>query len=165
MSRLDAFIRRMQAQRACIELAADLVSGLEGFILELGLGQGRTFDHIRETFPDRKIYLVDDCMNPADGIEIEHSFAFKGDVVDVLPKLFDQLGAAFSVIHSDIGGSLWNNYTVDSPLISCLESWIPRLTIPNGVVVSNLPVSSVALVDLDLPSGIKKDKIYLYQRR
>src|SRR6202022_2543720 len=47
VSRLDSFIRRLKAQRACLDLAAGLVRGLDGEILELGLGNGRTYDHLR----------------------------------------------------------------------------------------------------------------------
>jgi hypothetical protein len=36
MSRLDSFIRRLEAQRACLNLAATLIDGLDGAVLELG---------------------------------------------------------------------------------------------------------------------------------
>ena len=55
MSRLDSFIRRLEAQRACLNQAAALIVGLDGAVLELGLGNGRTYDHVRELFPDREI--------------------------------------------------------------------------------------------------------------
>ena len=54
MSRLDSFIRRLEAQRACLDLAARLIEGLEGEILELGLGNGRTYDHLRQLLPGSK---------------------------------------------------------------------------------------------------------------
>ena len=50
MSRLDSFIRRLEAQRACLNRAAELIGDLEGVVLELGLGNGRTYDHLRELF-------------------------------------------------------------------------------------------------------------------
>ena len=52
MSRLDSFIRRLQAQRACLSEAAAQIRGVDGFVLELGLGNGRTFDHLREICAD-----------------------------------------------------------------------------------------------------------------
>ena len=55
MSRLDSFIRRLEAQRACLNRAAELIRDIDGFVLELGLGNGRTYDHLRELFPDRDI--------------------------------------------------------------------------------------------------------------
>ena len=55
MSRLDSFIRRLVAQRACLDHAAQLIGGLDGAVLELGLGNGRTYDHLRSLFPGREI--------------------------------------------------------------------------------------------------------------
>ena len=52
MSRLDSFIRRVSAQRDCLNMAKDMIADVPGPILELGLGNGRTFDHLRELFPD-----------------------------------------------------------------------------------------------------------------
>ena len=42
MSRLDSFIRRMSAQRDCLNHVADLLADVEGPVMELGLGNGRT---------------------------------------------------------------------------------------------------------------------------
>src|SRR5713226_3822440 len=71
MRRLDSFIRRLEAQRACLDRAAELIRGLDGFVLELGLGNGRTYDHLRALFPDRAIYVCErrvaahpDCVPP-----------------------------------------------------------------------------------------------------
>ncbi len=73
MSRLDSFIRRLEAQRACLDMAAALVGGLDGPALELGLGNGRTYDHLRELCPDRQIYVCErsvaahpDCVPPSE---------------------------------------------------------------------------------------------------
>ena len=46
-------IRRLEAQRACLASAAEIVENLPGPFLELGLGNGRTYDHLRELAPDR----------------------------------------------------------------------------------------------------------------
>ena len=44
MSRLDSAIRRLQAQRLCLNAAVAYVEELPGPVLELGLGNGRTYD-------------------------------------------------------------------------------------------------------------------------
>ena len=81
MSRLDSFIRRLEAQRACLDRAAELIAGLDGVVLELGLGNGRTYDHLRELFPDRDIYVCErqvaahpDCIPPADRLLLGDMF-------------------------------------------------------------------------------------------
>src|SRR5260370_42633198 len=72
MSRLDSFIRRLEAQRACLDRAAQLIRGLGGDVLELGLGNGRTYDHLRTLLPDRDIFVCErqvmahpDCVPPS----------------------------------------------------------------------------------------------------
>jgi hypothetical protein len=85
MSRLDSVIRRLQAQRACLARAAALIRDLPGPVLELGLGNGRTYDHLRETLPAREIFVFErevaahpDCVPPADHLLL-------GDIHDTLP--------------------------------------------------------------------------------
>ena len=59
MSRLDSFINRVTAQRACLNWVAPLLAGRPGPILELGLGNGRTYSHLRQLFPDRQIWVFE----------------------------------------------------------------------------------------------------------
>ena len=47
MSLLDSKIRRVKAQRACLNHAVAMTHAMSGPILELGLGNGRTYDHLR----------------------------------------------------------------------------------------------------------------------
>ena len=73
MSRLDSFIARMQAQRDCLNFLKPAIDALPGPILEVGLGNGRTYDHLRDLFPGRDIYVFErkvaahpDCIPPDD---------------------------------------------------------------------------------------------------
>ncbi len=59
MSRLDSFIRRALAQRDCLGDAARLIDGLPGPVIELGLGNGRTYGHLRTLLPAREIFVFD----------------------------------------------------------------------------------------------------------
>ncbi|MFN9941622.1 MAG: class I SAM-dependent methyltransferase, partial [bacterium] len=60
MSRLESFIRRLEAQRRCLDWAAQAIAGYPGAVLELGLGNGRTYDHLRDRLgPARAIYAFD----------------------------------------------------------------------------------------------------------
>ncbi len=74
MSRLDAFIRRLTAQRACLGLAAEMLTGTSGPVLEIGLGNGRTYDHL-----------------------------FLGDIHGTLPGIMDRIGQPAVLAHADIG--------------------------------------------------------------
>src|SRR5262249_1478062 len=103
MSRLDSFIRPMQAQRACLDYAARLISALPGNVLEFGLGNGRTYDHLRQQLPARDIYVFDrqltthrSCVPPAGRL-------FLGDVIHTLPVAVARLGSNTALANVDIG--------------------------------------------------------------
>src|SRR4029077_6189728 len=72
-SLLDGSIARMQAQRDCLNFLKPAVDALPGPILEVGLGNGRTYDHLRDLFPGRDIYVFErkvaahpECIPPDD---------------------------------------------------------------------------------------------------
>ena len=103
MSRLDSFIRRLEAQRACLERAVAMVEGLDGPILELGLGNGRTYDHLRQLCPAREIFVFDrqvaahpDCIPDADHLLL-------GDIRETLPQAVARFGRTIALVHSDMG--------------------------------------------------------------
>ena len=103
MSRLDSFIARMQAQRDCLNFLKPKVDALPGPILEVGLGNGRTYDHLRELFPGRDIYVFErkvaahpDCIPPDDRL-------FLGEARESIAKAAQKLGATAALIHTDLG--------------------------------------------------------------
>ena len=55
MSRLDSFIRRMSAQRDILNDLGPKLAAVPGLVFEFGLGSGRTYDHLREVLPGRRI--------------------------------------------------------------------------------------------------------------
>ena len=58
MSRLDSMLRRLTAQRDGLNWAAQQISGVAGDVLDLGLGNGRTYDHLREVMPERRVWVM-----------------------------------------------------------------------------------------------------------
>ena len=63
LTRLDKAIRRLEAQRACLDWAVEEIAAIPGVVVELGLGNGRSFDHLRARLPGREIYVFE--RNPA----------------------------------------------------------------------------------------------------
>lgn len=160
MSRLDSFIRRMQAQRDCLNHIATLLGGMGGPILELGLGNGRTYDHLRQLFPDRDIYVFDrriaahpDCIPPPERM-------FLGDVAQTLVRARDALGASAALIHSDLG-------TGDSAANAELGRWLgpalDALLAEGGYVVANQPLQVGRWQRLADPPGVARDRYFLYR--
>src|SRR5258708_36849784 len=103
MSRLDSFIARMQAQRDCLNFLKPAVDALSGPILEVGLGNGRTYDHLRDLFPGRDIYVFErkvaahpDCIPPAARL-------FLGAAPEAIPRAGHNLARAAGLAPTDPG--------------------------------------------------------------
>jgi hypothetical protein len=161
VSRLDSFIRRLEAQRACLGLAAGLVRDLDGVILELGLGNGRTYDHLRELFPDREIYVCErkvaahpDCVPPAE-------FLLLGDMRETLPAARPRIGGRVIVAHFDVGsGEAAANRALADELLPLV---VPLLRV-DGVLVSDPALADAALAPLPLPQGVAPGRYHLYRK-
>jgi hypothetical protein len=161
MSRLDSFIRRLEAQRACLNHAAALISGVDGIVLELGLGNGRTYDHLRVLCADRDIYVCErrvaahpDCVPPADLLIL-------GDMRETLPGLRDRLGGRVVLAHFDAGTG---DAAANLALAASLTPNIVPLLCRGGVLVSDPPIASAQLDPLPLPDGVAAGRYHLYRR-
>jgi len=161
VSRLDSFIRRLKAQRACIDLAAGLIQGLEGDVLELGLGNGRTYDHLRQLFPDRRIYVCErrvaahpDCIPPAELLLL-------GDMRDTLQSARKLLGDRIALAHFDPGTG---DFAASRALAAELAPLIPPLLRPGGIVASEPAIAADGLNPIPLPQVVLPDRYHLYRR-
>ncbi len=137
MSRLDSFIRRVQAQRDCLDEAALAIAGMPGVVLELGLGNGRTYDHLRSILPGREIFAFDrqaaahpDCIPDDDHL-------FLGDFLETLPQAARRLGGRVALVHGDIGSG---DTAATAALARLLAPLLPPLLAPGALVVSDQPL-------------------------
>jgi len=158
MSRLDSFIRRMQAQRACLDRAAELIVGVPGPVLELGLGNGRTYDHLRELMPDRRIFVFErlvqahpDCI-PAD------EELFLGDFRETLPTAAERMDAKAAMVHADFGQG---GAASIAAMAQFLAETLSQLTAPGAVIVSDQPIDGAGWESLPLPEGIKPRRYFM----
>jgi hypothetical protein len=162
MSRLDSFIRRLEAQRACLDHAAQRIAAMPGNVLEFGLGNGRTYDHLRSRLPDRDIYVFDRrvaahpaCIPPADRL-------FVGEFLETLPQAAAQLGANSVLANLDVGSG---DEAASRALANAMTPWVLRLLRPGGVVISDQPIADPALEPMPLPAGIDPERYFLLLRR
>ena len=101
MSRLDSFIRRLTAQRDILNHIADgLEMPAEGPIMEIGLGNGRTFDHLRERFPGRRIIAFDRACGAHGSSAPDAQNLVLGEINET-GRAFETGTAA--LVHADIG--------------------------------------------------------------
>lgn len=85
MTRLGRFIGRIVSQRACIDRAAKLTAVMSGPVFEMGLGNGRTFDHIRARFTDRPRFVFDRVINCHPSTIPTEEQMVLGDVFETVP--------------------------------------------------------------------------------
>jgi len=159
MSRLDSFIRRLSAQRDILNAVADEVRMLEGPVLELGLGNGRTFDHLRELFPDRRIIAFDRAANAYGPSMPSADNLVLGEIKDTAGGF---IGAEASLAHADIGTGYEDKDAVTL-------TWLPQIMAgtlrPGGIAISGLPLDHADLQPLPLPDSVKEGRYFIYRRK
>jgi hypothetical protein len=160
MSRLDSFIRRLTAQRACLDHAVRLIADLPGPVLEVGLGNGRTYDHLRERLPNREIFVFDrqvaahpDCIPPADHLLL-------GDFRETLKTMRPRLGEGAALIHADIGSG---DEVANARLAAELAPLLVRLLTRRGILLGDQAMAIDGLVELPLPADVKPGRYFLYR--
>lgn len=159
MSRLDSFIRRLEAQRACLDLVAARIADLSGPVLELGLGNGRTYDHLRELLPAREIFVFEREIraHPADRPDPQH--LFMGDFRDTLPGAGHRLPGKAALAHADIGSG---DREATAELARWLSDALPPLLCAGAWVVADQPLRRHCLVPQPLPNGVTPNRYSLY---
>jgi hypothetical protein len=160
-SRLDRMIARLVMQRACLAHAATLIAGVPGPVLELGLGKGRTYDHLRERLPGREIFAFDRRIDAHPDCIPDGGHMVLGDFRDTVPAALHRLGRRAALIHFDIGSG-------DAAANAELARWIAAaaadLLAPGGIAVADQELVGTTWTPLDLPRGIAPGRYYMYRR-
>ena len=159
MSRLDSFIRRLEAQRACLDYAVSLSQNLSGTAIELGLGNGRSYDHLRERLAgsrtihalDRQLAAHPDC-NPAELI--------LGEFRDTLPALARRIGRTVALVHADTGSG---DEAASRAQAVELAALLEPLLVAGAVVVSDQDMSP-PWEALPLPAGVAPGRYFIWRR-
>ncbi len=162
MTRLDLFIARMISQRACIEHAIDLTAGMEGPVFELGLGNGRTFDHIRARLPRRDVYVFERAVaSHPDSTPADDQLVL-GDVFETLPMMLERLGPTVSFAHADLGG---HNAQKNDTFARAISPLVEAMMAQGGIMVSSDRMYFDRLTELALPEGAMPGRAFIYQKQ
>jgi S-adenosyl-L-methionine methyltransferase len=160
VSRLDSFIRRMTAQRECLNLAARLIDEIPGPVLELGLGNGRTFDHLREIFPAREIYVFDRRVAAHPDCIPDDAHMILGDIAKTLPQARTRINAPAALAHCDLGTG---NRTDNEALANYIGPRIAPMMASGGLIVSDQEYHVEGWTSVDLPDGVKPGRYHIYR--
>jgi hypothetical protein len=158
MSRLESFIRRMTAQRDILDMICNEMTLPDGPVIELGLGNGRTYDHLREKLPGRRIIAFDRAcaanlysMPPEDDLVL-------GEISETARPF---IGIKAALVHADIGSGYDD---LDELNLRWLSGLIVGLLASEGIAASGVPLAHPDLTPLPLPEGIPPGRYFLYRR-
>ena len=136
MSRLDSMMRRLAAQRDGLEWGKAQTETVEGDYLDMGLGNGRTYDHLREIAPDRRIWVIDRALNCHPSCVPPEEDYLEGEAEDMLRKLAGH-GARIVLGHYDFGFGVKEKDVAEAARLSPL---IAAVMAPGGVLISGQPL-------------------------
>lgn len=159
MSRLDSVIRRLSAQRDILNTMPERLKAMPGPILEIGLGNGRTYDHLRGLFPGREIFAFDRTLNAHPACVPDEDHLVLGEIEETLGKAKDWLPAPAALAHMDIGTP---DEEVNRRVRAFLEKTLPQIMARGGLVVSDQWLRSTRLTVLPMPDTVPAGRYYLY---
>jgi trans-aconitate methyltransferase len=158
MSRLESFIRRLTAQRDILDLICRDMELGDGPVIELGLGNGRTYDHLRERLPGRRIIAFDRaCQANRKSLPPDCDLIL-GEITETARPF---IGVNAALVHADIGSGY-------DDLDELNLRWLPQLIVdllrPSGIAASGVRLSHPQLHPLPLPDDIRPGRYFLYRR-
>jgi alkylhydroperoxidase family enzyme len=161
MSRLDSFIRRLEAQRRMLDWAAAAIADRPGLVLELGLGNGRTYDHLREILPERAIHVFERDVSPNPASMPPPDMLVVGDMATTLPAFAQRHGRSAALVHVDVTTGVPER---DRILFAWLPEQVAALAAADALILSGWGLCHEALVAVALPEGVSAGRYYAYRR-
>jgi hypothetical protein len=160
VSRLDSFIRRMTAQRLVLEDAARRIADVPGPVVDLGLGAGRTYDHLRVLFPGREVFAFDTHIQSALGVMPDARHLVLGDIRDTLAVALPRLGARAALVHNDLGSA---DAVGNAAIAAWLAPAILSVAAPGAVVVTSFALPLPGASPLPLPEGVRPGRYHAFR--
>ncbi|MCL6283789.1 class I SAM-dependent methyltransferase [Ruegeria sp. 2012CJ41-6] len=157
MSRLDSMLRRLSAQRDGLNWAAAQIADQPGEVLDMGLGNGRTYDHLREILPDRRIRVMDRVLACHPSCTPPEEDFLLGEAEPMLQHLAAE-GVQVILAHYDFGRGIKKDDVAEAARLSPL---IAKIMAPGALLVSGQPL--VGFEQISGPDTIAKDR-YLFYR-
>jgi hypothetical protein len=155
-SRLARMIRRLEAQRIALEWAAGQIADKPGPVIEVGLGKGRTYDHLRLLLPDREILVFDKLLHaPKDSTPPEKDF-YLGDFLETAERARSRLGEGAVLAHADIGSE---DRVKDAERVTAMAPVLDGLLRPGALVLSDREMH-VARWRADEIPGLPRNWVY-----
>src|SRR2546430_737964 len=132
ISRLEKLLYRLEAQQACFDWAFKEIGWRTGIVFELGLGLGRSFDHLRRNLPDRDIYVFERKLHSYPDCTPDAAHIFLGELATTLPEAAVSFKGQVVLAHSDVGSFEAEHNAQMSSLVSRA---LPPALAPGAIVL------------------------------
>ncbi|OBY28709.1 class I SAM-dependent methyltransferase [Leisingera sp. JC1] len=157
MSRLDSMLRRLTAQRDGLNWAAEQVNPVSGDVLDMGLGNGRTYDHLREIMSTRRIWVIDRILQCHPSCVPPEQDFLQGEARAMLEQLAAS-GHKIALAHYDFGFGVKEKDVAEAAALSPV---IAQVMAPGGIIVSGQPLTGFE--ELSGPGGIPPGRYMFYR--
>ncbi|PCJ10011.1 MAG: hypothetical protein COB16_01515 [Rhodobacteraceae bacterium] len=157
MSRLDSMLRRLAAQRDGLNWAAEQIAQVPGDVLDMGLGNGRTYDHLREVLVDRRIWVIDRVLQCHPSCVPPEADFLQGEAEPMIKQLTEQ-GHKLALAHYDFGFGVKDQDVAEAARLSPI---IASAMVPGGLIVSGQPL--VGFEEMPGPEGIAPGRYMFYR--
>ena len=137
-----------------------MIADLPGPVLELGLGNGRTYDHLRGLLPDRAIYVFDRRVAAHPDCVPDDDHLFLGELLAMLPEAARRLAGQVALVHSDIGSGRPER---NDPLAAALGPALAPLLRPGAIILSDQRLAAAGWQDHPLPDGVPEGRYFFYR--
>ncbi len=161
LSRLEKLLFRLESQLAVLAFVARQIEGRPGVVFELGLGKGRTYDHLRERLPGREIFVFEREVDTNPWRMPDPAHLVMGEMAETLPAMAQAWAGRVVLAHSDVGSFDPAHNAAMAALVSRL---LPPALAPGALVVADLPLSLPGCEALALPEGAIDGRYFLYRR-
>jgi hypothetical protein len=130
-------------------------------VLELGLGNGRTFDHLREILPDREIFVFDRSVSahPASIPDGEHMII--GEIRETLAFCGPRVRAPAALVHCDLGTG---DPTADLAKATWLAPLVAERTAPGGFVATGIVLDMPGFEEQPRTREAELGRYWLYRK-
>jgi S-adenosyl-L-methionine methyltransferase len=160
ISRLERLLFRIDAQHKSLGWAFDEIEGLPGLVVELGLGHGRTYDHMRRHLPDRDIFVFDREIDCFADCRPDDAHLVLGQLADTLPAARARFGGKAILVNSDVG-TYDDGYNI--AVAELVSQHLPPLLARGALVLSDLPLRLTGTQTVAPPAGARDDRFFIYR--
>ncbi len=161
ITRLEKLLYRLQSQHACLNWAFGEIEGVPGIVFELGLGLGRTFNHLSAHLPQREIYVFERQVHSYPDCTPEDDQLVIGDLAETLPMMAARHAGKVCLVNSDVGSF---DKAQNAAMAGLVSGAVGPALAPGALILSDLPLDIPGTRALALPAGAHEGRFYLYRK-